>query len=603
LDDYGRVLGNPDPGSGGRRSAGAIEADDCASGEKQDAVNSFLKEYSCCKNKGSSIVAYCFARIVDMPVDVGPFYHDFVMHAHGNFARLARREQIDLSLAKRLLAAGDRSSMRAVFRAGHSVAGLSEYAVRLVQRATAGDSNLAPGIVRRLISDFVLPFSIDIDCLVDRLDELFECGTDLCYGVPFQAKRIKRVLRYFNAIRKQMNPRPIVAIESDNGASFASKFPKFAEFVLRRWGPLGSLLEWTDDILPDFPFVAFVPMLCSTLTKVNTLEARDRASVAIFIDRSRIYRTSREALLALSLKTPLLRVKFAGEPGIDEGGPAKEWCSLLSGAFVHKHPMLEPTPNRTSFRLRRSRIAVQEFTFLGRVIGALIRNCLPFSLPLSRSLLKQILGRPVTLDDLMLDDVQLYGSLRWVLENPVADAGLRFRDGSRAPVTDGNKREFVEQELAFVYVGEIEAKLQAFRAGVYDLVNINELQIFSVDELETVLTARKCISVRELKATTMVYGAIDKRALEQVRDELFRRLEAWSQTDLKRLLKFATGIADYLASFRCDAFVIRIVSGSDGMYPVGHTCSRTLEMPCYSTPDLMEARLREAILTDDFMRE
>jgi hypothetical protein len=130
--------------------------------------------------------------------------------------------------------------------------------------------------------------------------------------------------------------------------------------------------------------------------------------------------------------------------------------------------------------------------------------------------------------------------------------------------------------------------------------------LFSVDDLRTILSVQKDIYVADWKGATKVSGPWDREALNRFRDRFFAILEGWSQVDLKRLLKFTTGIqhlpVDGFALFKDAHFTIRVTRGGDGTYPEGHTCSRVLELPNYSTPEIMEQKLREAILCDEFQR-
>jgi hypothetical protein len=379
------------------------------------------------------------------------------------------------------------------------------------------------------------------------------------------------------------------------------------------------MIEEMNDFWPEFAFIGFVPTICSMRCKARAFAQGIWHSHRMQVHRDCLYESSRSGLLSFDQsrvngKMTKVNIRFDGESGIDTGGLAMEWCGLLSSEFETNHRMLAPTPNRDTFTLKKSGRETSDFVFLGRFIAACIQASYPFALPLSTVLLKQILGQPVTLEDLDAYDSQLYESLKWVMENSVADVGLRFvhkkaslvPGGQSIAVTDANKHDYVQKKLEWIFVRKVENELRDFRAGLYGFVNLPHLQLFSVDDLRTILSVQKDIYVADWKGATKVCGPWGREALNRFRDRFFAILEGWSQVDLKRLLKFTTGIqhlpVDGFASFKNAQFTIRVTRKGDGTYPEGHTCSRALELPDYSTPEIMEQKLREAILIDEFQR-
>ncbi|KAH3871838.1 hypothetical protein DPMN_035053, partial [Dreissena polymorpha] len=186
------------------------------------------------------------------------------------------------------------------------------------------------------------------------------------------------------------------------------------------------------------------------------------------VSREEIFEDSYRQVMKMRAKDlrKRLMVKFKGEEGLDYGGVAREWFCLLS------HEMLNPYYGL--FQYARDDIYTLQinpdsgvnpehlsyFHFVGRILGMAIFHGHYLDGGFTMPLYKQLLGKPVILEDLESVDPDLHRSLVWMLENNIE--GIldhtfcveshsfgqhqehELKPGGReVKVTEDNKKEYV----------------------------------------------------------------------------------------------------------------------------------------------------------------
>lgn len=102
--------------------------------------------------------------------------------------------------------------------------------------------------------------------------------------------------------------------------------------------------------------------------------------------------------------------------------------------------------------------------------------------------------------DVILQDLEYYNSLQWILDNDPADLELRFTvdeeiygvmqqteikaGGANIPVTQENKRDYIDLVIKWRFVDRVEHQMHAFMSGFTELVPKRLLQIFDPNEVE-----------------------------------------------------------------------------------------------------------------------
>ncbi|MGH0180042.1 UNVERIFIED_CONTAM: hypothetical protein FKN15_002717 [Acipenser sinensis] len=202
-----------------------------------------------------------------------------------------------------------------------------------------------------------------------------------------------------------------------------------------------------------------------------------------------------------------LMVKFRGEEGLDYGGVAREWLYLLS------HEMLNPYYGL--FQYSRDDIYTLQinpdsavnpehlsyFHFVGRIMGMAVFHGHYIDGGFTLPFYKQLLGKPITLDDMESVDPDLHNSLVWILANDITGVldhtfcvehnaygeiiqhELKPNGGS-IPVSEDSKKEYVRLYVNWRFLRGIEAQFLALQKGFNEVIPQHLLKSFDEKELE-----------------------------------------------------------------------------------------------------------------------
>ena len=144
------------------------------------------------------------------------------------------------------------------------------------------------------------------------------------------------------------------------------------------------------------------------------------------------------------------------------------------------------------------------FKFIGRVIGkALFDECL-LECYFVKSLYKIITGEPLLFADLEDFDNEFYNNLKWCLDNDVESLMATFvveqeyfgkskeveliPNGKGIPVTNDNKKEYVEKLTFYKLYKSIQQQTDSFLEGFYELIPKDLISVFNFKELELLIS-------------------------------------------------------------------------------------------------------------------
>ena len=203
---------------------------------------------------------------------------------------------------------------------------------------------------------------------------------------------------------------------------------------------------------------------------------------------------------------------------------------------------------------------------------------------------------------------------------PVALQDDLIPGGADVDVTDANKREYIRLIAQHRLTSSIRAQIDSFLEGLQDLVPRDLLSIFNENELELLVSgmptidracALPCLAacshapavlcwpvcaVDDLKANTEYH---QYEATDDVIQWFWKVLRTFSQEELARLIQFVTGTSkvplDGFAGLQGmsgpQKFQIHRIYGGDERLPTAHTCFNQLDLPNYSSEDVLRARL------------
>jgi E3 ubiquitin-protein ligase HERC2 len=335
----------------------------------------------------------------------------------------------------------------------------------------------------------------------------------------------------------------------------------------------------------------------------------------------------------------LYNVLWMGERSHDAGGPYREswsfYCSELQSPSL---PLLRRTQNglHAMGQLREqwvlnpgatSQTHLELFVFFGKLMGLAIRNGEFLHLDLSPVVWKLLVQDKLCLEDLEAVDVDFVRSLRTIANTPESgfeeafswlDFTTQSSDertvellprGSEVPVTFANRMEYVRL-LEHYRLHEFDLQAAAVREGLATIVPARLLALFTWEEVEVMVCGRKSVDVALLKAVTEYSGVREDDAHVRF---FWNTLQGFSDEERSMFLRFCWGRSRL--PLRADQFPQRFKlqafgrSPPDSYLPVSHTCFFSLELPAYSSQEVMTAKLTYAIYNcqvgeeeDDMMR-
>lgn len=250
---------------------------------------------------------------------------------------------------------------------------------------------------------------------------------------------------------------------------------------------------------------------------------------------------------------------------------------------------------------------LQYFHMLGRLLGkSLMDNQITpvhFVLPIY----KHLMGWPISLRDLEHLDADLYRSYSDLVN--MEDVSVLYFDftvteehlgtnetvelkenGDKIMLDSNNLLEFLNLQVQYRLCRRIEAQLNAFLRGFYDVVPEPFLSVFNFQELELLLHGLPNIDMNDWINNTEYTGAFhEKGAKHPVVIWFWEIVNDFSHENRAKLLQFVTGTAGVPAQgFSC-------LQGNDGnirkftlhgdqnleIFPRAHTCFNRMDVPIY----------------------
>ncbi|KAF9447492.1 hypothetical protein P691DRAFT_776106 [Macrolepiota fuliginosa MF-IS2] len=343
------------------------------------------------------------------------------------------------------------------------------------------------------------------------------------------------------------------------------------------------------------------------------------------VRRARVFEDSFQYLQRKSgdqIKYGKLSVRFYDEEGVDAGGVTREWFQILARQmFDPNNALFQPCaadkltyqPNKNSW-VNPEHLSF--FKFVGRVIGKAIYDGRLLDAYFAKSLYRQILGKPVDYRDVEWVDPEYYNSLCWILENDPTVLDLNFsveadefgvnrivplkENGESIPVTQENKREFVQLSAQYRLYSSIKEQIENLLSGFYEIIPKDLITIFNEQELELLISGTPDIDVDEWRAATEYngYAGSDPNIVWW-----WRALKSFNREERAKVLSFATGTSrvplngfvDLQGVQGVQRFSIHRAYGEPDRLPQAHTCFNQIDLPQYSSYEMLRQQLLLAI--------
>ncbi|KAE9358421.1 hypothetical protein PR003_g1288 [Phytophthora rubi] len=438
-------------------------------------------------------------------------------------------------------------------------------------------------------------------------------------------------------VRDTQARRAVLAAASD-AAVDASKLPLDTEFGVdaERINTQGETIrppaspplpETVALATKDFPskYAHFV-----TATSALLVPA-EREHLRLNVERANVFEDSLESLAIIPLQNvhSVLRINFLDESGVDAGGLHREWFVLLNEMLVDPSHGLFICTNKSEQTYFLSPCSnanllpdqLMHLYAAGRLLGRALLEGSMMCFHLAPPLLKLMLGYPLSFSDLEDLDPEVYTNLRWLLENDNANAlgldfvvtvkdGDRYRDvelvpgGNAIPVTDSNKREYVERKWQYLMVESVAPQLQTFLRGLYEIIPRELLLLFDPEEFNFLLCGSDEIDVDDWERNAKYSEDLHNHRALKWFWELVREMPNEYR---RRLLQFSTGSSrvplggfSALTSYdgRLCPFTLKGVSLVGDGFIHSHACFNRLDLPLHVVRNELKAVLYAVLETE-----
>eukprot|EP00731_Ephydatia_muelleri_P028866 Em0020g510a len=310
-------------------------------------------------------------------------------------------------------------------------------------------------------------------------------------------------------------------------------------------------------------------------TKLQSLQAYYSTDnrVTITVRRDHILADDFRNVMHLSsgiLQAHRFKVQWAGELGIDAGGPSREFFFKLSHQIFNPYYGLFQYSSQGSYSVEISPFssqindALKWFQFAGRVIGYAIIQGQLLDVFFARHFYKAILNIPFSLSDVEGIDVSFYNSLVYLQENDPEDLQLTFsveeecfgeivetdfkKGGSKISVTENNKKEYIKLMVNWRLSRGVQEQMEALVNGIWELVPLQLLIPFDARELEWVIAGTPEINFEDWKANTEYSSGYD--ANHTVIKWFWEVVASYSNEQKLKLLQCLVAIAGFVSCIK-----------------------------------------------------
>ena len=248
------------------------------------------------------------------------------------------------------------------------------------------------------------------------------------------------------------------------------------------------------------------------------------------------------------------------------------------------------------------------YEFIGKFIALTITNKKIIGLKLSSFIWKKIMNEKITLEDMNDYDSEIYRSLKWISENDVNDLMMTFVDtndeelcenGKNIELTNENKDKFLNLMIVKKLIKQNKEAIDCIIKGFRSIMEIDNIKIFKPEEIKELVNGKESIDIEDWKENT-IHNNKEKY------DEFFEIISKWSQENLKKLLKFVTGLPivpfegfRYWTKYE-QSFTLDFTEKSSNRLPISHTCFNKIDIQIYQSKEIFESKLLYAIDCNDF---
>lgn len=165
--------------------------------------------------------------------------------------------------------------------------------------------------------------------------------------------------------------------------------------------------------------------------------------------------------------------------------------------------------------------------------------------------------------------------------------------GSEIPVTNGNRKEYVELYIEWLFTSAVQDQFEPFFSGFRLVSDGSALRMCRPEELEQLVCGSRELNFEDLKEETEYVGFVESSP--QIR-WFWQITLAMNEDEKKKLLQFVTGSDRApIEGLRSLPFRIQRNGPDSDRLPTSHTCFSVLMLPEYSNKEKLRKHLMTAI--------
>ena len=284
----------------------------------------------------------------------------------------------------------------------------------------------------------------------------------------------------------------------------------------------------------------------------------------ILEDSFRQFTTTKEFNISRPIK-----IFFIDEVASDEGGVYRDWYTcIFKSIFSQEKKLFKENNNncleKNTYMLypKYKGMKLEYYEFIGKLFTKALVDMMNINnYQINLTIIKQILKKPINLEDMQYYDMDLYKSLLFIkneknIENNEELKDMRFtwiiRDennnrkeielipnGKNIKLNENNKNIFIEKVMYQEITRPYEEQISYFRKGMLIMIDDEVRNIFSIDEFKFILSGQAEIDIKDWKENTIYKG--DYNEQHPVIKMFWECIEGLNKSQLEKFIEFVTG--------------------------------------------------------------
>ena len=172
-------------------------------------------------------------------------------------------------------------------------------------------------------------------------------------------------------------------------------------------------------------------------------------------------------------------------------------------------------------------------------------------------------------------------------------------DGEKKPITNANRREFVDLYVRYLLDTAVARQFEPFKRGFFTVCGGNALSLFRPEEIELLIRGSdEPLDIGSLRAVCACenWGVANAKETEPVILWFWESFQSADPQDQRKLLSFITG-SDRIPAMGATNLIIKLSClGEDcSRFPVARTCFNMLSLWRYKSKGKLESMLWRAV--------